>query len=314
MKRIILFCCLYLCSIYSMAQTAKKPTIMIVPSDNWCTQRYFTLTFEDQGRQIRIPDYQTAFQEDTELGGVISKLGELLTAKGYSLKDCEQEIKVIAQRTTEDNVTMSKQSGAMIAENPIDQLKRRVKSDVIIQIGWQVNKEALGKSITFTLEAFDAYSSKRIATASGTGEPSTEPIPVILESSVRNSIEGFDQQMSEWYNKIRTDGREIVMTIRCWDNWDNDLESEFNGEELLDCIQNWMHKNTINGVFNLTDNTESMAQFEQIHIPLFDENGKAVDARSWATKLRKYLQQEYGITSKVMVRGLGEANLILGEK
>ena len=76
-----------------------------------------------------------------------------------------------------------------------------------------------------------------------------------------------------------------------------------------------MVKNCVNGTFNLSDGTESFAQFEQVRIPLFDDKGMAMDARAFATKLRKYLQQPpFSITSKVMVRGLGEAIVILGEK
>lgn len=315
MKHTILVSILFCLAIPLMAeQQVKKPTLMIVPSDNWCIQRYFTQTYEDQGRQVRVSNYQQAFQEDTELGGVVSKIGELLTGKGYSLKDCEQELKNLALRTTEDNVTTSKTSGAMLVESPLDQLKRRTKSDVIIQIGWQLNKSNSGKMVTFILEAFDAYTSKRIATTTGTTQASNEPITVILEHAVMSYIDGFDTQMVKWYEDIIAHGREIVMTIRCWDNWENDLESEYNGEELLDCIQHWMEEHTVNGAFNLTDNTEDMAQFEQVRIPVYDANGKATDARSFATMLRKYLQAQYQIISKVVVRGLGEANLILGEK
>ena len=52
-----------------------------------------------------------------------------------------------------------------------------------------------------------------------------------------------------------------------------------------------------------------------MRIPLLDDKGRAMDARAFATKLRKYLQQPpFNITSKVMVRGLGEAIVVLGEK
>lgn len=125
-------------SIYS--QTAKKPTIMILPSDNWCVQRYFTQEFSNQGQTVRIPNYQQAFQEDIEIGTVISKVGGLLTGMGYSIKDAEQGIKSLATREAEDNVTMSKTSGASLAETPLDILKRRLKSDIVIQIGWNLNR------------------------------------------------------------------------------------------------------------------------------------------------------------------------------
>jgi len=315
MKKLSVFVFLLCCSLASIAQSAKKPTIMILPSDNWCTQRYFTTIFSNQGNNVKVPNYQQAFTEDIELPQVISKVGGVLTQLGYSLKDAEQEIKNLSTRMTEDNVTTSKTSGASLIESPLDILKRRTKSDIIIQIWWNLNRENKGHSVSFTLEAFDSYTNKRIATSTGTTQASKESIPVILEKAIKENIKPFDQQMNNWYADQQQNGREIVLTIRCWDNWENDLETEFEGNELTDCIQDWLQENTVNGAFNLTDATESFAQFEQIRIPLFNDKGRAIDARAFATELRKYLQKPpYNITSKVMTRGLGEAIIVLGEK
>lgn len=315
MKKLFIVFTFFISAVLALAQQAKKPTIMILPSDNWCNQRYFMTNFSDQGNMVKVPNYQQAFLEDTELGQVISKVGQVLTEEGYSLKDAEQEIKSMSIKTAEDNVTTSKKSGASLVESPLDQLKRRVKSDVIIQLWWQVNRTGIGNSASFTLEAFDAYTNKRIATSTGTTKPSSDIIPTLLAKAVKENIKPFDNQMDKWFADQSKRGREISLTIRCWDSWDKDLEEEYNGEELTDCIQNWLLKNCVNGTFNLSDGTESFAQFEQVRIPLFDDKGKAIDARAFATKLRKYLQQPpFSITSKVMVRGLGEAIVILGEK
>ena len=100
---------------------------MILPSDNWCNQRYFTQKFDNQGTTVSVPDYQRAFVEDIELPQVISKVGGVLTSMGYSLKDAEQEIKSLGVKQAEDNVLSSKTSGASIAETPLDILKRRMK-------------------------------------------------------------------------------------------------------------------------------------------------------------------------------------------
>lgn len=314
MKKTILLFCAFLLALSAASQT-KKPTIMILPSDNWCMQRYFMTTFDNQGTDMKVPNYQQAFQEDTELGQVISKVGGVLTSLGYSLKDAELEIKSLNVKQAEDNVTMSKTSGAQLVESPLDVLKRRVKSDIIIQIWWKLNREAAGRSASFTLEAFDAYTNKRIATSTGTTKASTDAIPVILETAVKENVQTFDQQMAAWYADQMTKGREVSLTVRCWDNWDKDLETEFDGEELTDCIQDWLQKNCVNGAFNLSDGTETFAQFEQVRIPLADERGRAMDARAFVTRLRKYLEQPpFNIPCKVIIRGLGEANIVLGEK
>lgn len=300
---------------FCWADIAKKPSLMILPSDNWCTQRYFTRSFDNQGSTVKVCDYQRAFMEDMELPQVISKVGGVLTGMGYSLKDAEMEIKSLGVKQAEDNVMTSKSSGAAIAEMPLDILKRRMKSDIVIQVWWNITKDPKGKVISFTLEAFDAYTNKRIATATGNSKPTNESIPLALENAVKENVKEFDRQLDSWYADQRKNGREITLTVRCWDNWDNDLETEYDGEELTDCIQQWMRQNTVNGSFNLSDGTESFAQFEQVRIPVVDQKGNAMDARAFATALRKHLQKApYNITSKVIIRGLGEAILILGEK
>lgn len=302
-------------SMVCFSQTAKKPTIMLLPSDNWCEQRYYTLKLDNQGVQTSFSDYQRAFREDLELPEVVSKIGELLTDLGYSLKDAEREIQSISFKVAEDNNTTSTSSGSSLQETPLDILKRRLKSDIVILLWWKLNREQKGRSITFTIEAFDSYTNKRIATSTGTSKVSDDPTSIVLQKCVKSNIKTFDNQMSNWYNNQKTEGREIALTIRCWDSWDKNLETEYKGEELVDCIQDWLRSNTVNGGFNLTDASESFCQFEQVRIPLFDDNGTALDARSFATLLRKEFQKTpYNITSKVMVRGLGEAIIVLGEK
>ena len=293
----------------------KKPTLMILPSDSWCEARFYTTTYTDiDDKQVKVPDYQQAFKQDSELSMTISELGRLLTAKGYSLKDAEQNIKSIATRNAEDNMTFSKTSASSLAESPLDMIKKRAKMDIYIQLWWKVNRVSEGKSVSFTLEAFDSYTNKRIATATGTSKASSEDVPVLLANAAKSSIKSFDKQMMAYYKDLSKNGREVLLTVKRWDSWEGDLETEFDGEELLDCIQKWLRRHTLNGNFNLTDATENFAQFEQVRIPLYDENNDGLDARSFAVKLRKYLRDEYGIVSKVMTRGLGEAIIVLGEK
>ena len=288
----------------------KKPTIMILPSDNWCDMRYYMTTYDNQGTKVKTPDYQLAFQQDPELNPVISRIGQLLTSLGYSLKDAEQGIKSISMRTAEDNMTTSKTSGASLSESPLDIIKRRLKSDILIQLSWTMGNSGN----TFTLEAFDTYTNKRIATATGNMSDGAS-VADRLFNSVNANVKPFDEQMVNWYKDLQKNGREINLTVRCWDNWDDDLETEFEGEELTDCLQKWMQEHTVNGNFNLSDGTESFAQFEQVRIPLADENGKAIDARTFGTQLRKYLAQPpFNISAKVMQRGLGEVIIVLGEK
>ncbi|MBR6054069.1 MAG: hypothetical protein IKP46_01865 [Bacteroidales bacterium] len=315
MKRLSFFVTFITLAIVAINLNAqqKKPTLMILPSDNWCTSRYFMTPFDNQGIVMEVPNYQRAFREDSELTTVISKIGQLLTAKGYSLKDAEQEIKSVYEKMGEDNVTYSK-SGASLAETPLDMIKRKAKMDILIQIWWKVNKESLGHSVNFTIEAFDSYTNKRIATSSGLSPASDKTVPVILENAIKASLKDFDKQMMDFYRDINKNGREIILTVKRWDSWEHDLETEYDGEELTDIIRKWIKNHTVGGNYNLSDATENKANYEQVRIPLYDRDGDGLDARAFAVDLRKYLSKEYGIVSKVMTRGLGEAIIVLGEK
>jgi len=46
---------------------AKKPTLMVVPSDNWCITNGYMMQFENQGMIETIPDYKAAFQQSSDL-------------------------------------------------------------------------------------------------------------------------------------------------------------------------------------------------------------------------------------------------------
>ena len=298
----------------AMAQEAKKPTIMLLPSDHWCSARYFTKNFDLQGKKIIINDFEAAFRDDAELAGVMGKLGMVMLDCGYALKDYSQEMKAMNDRQLEEEVTMSK-GGGMIVETPLDMLRRNAKHDIEMCVDWSVSKDPKGKVVDFTIEAFDTYTSKRIASVSGVSKPSNDNIALILQEAVKKSIADFDSQLQKFFAKQKSIGREIILSVRVWDTSPYDLEEEFDGDELIYHIENWLSDNTVKGAYNLSNATESRATFEQVMIPLFDAKGRALDARRFANELRKFLRDEpFEIECKVMMRGLGEAIIVIGEK
>lgn len=295
---------------------AKKPTLMILPSDNWCEQRYFNTVFDNQGTKQKVPNYKQAFQEDIELGQVISKIGSLMIDRGFPLKDAEQELKAIEARAAEDNMTSSVASGSSIAESPLDKLKNKAKADIMIQIWWKVNKTEQGKSVSFILEAFDAYTSKRIASSTGNGAPNnTEIVPILLQNAILANIDPFAAQLQSHFDDMFNNGREILLTVKKWNSWENDMETEIEGKEITDYVNEWLQKNTVKGRYSMADATENIIRCDQVRIPLFDTNNNAVDARQFAKGLQKYLKAApFNFEVKLMTRGLGEAILVLGEK
>lgn len=237
-----------------------------------------------------------------------------MAERGFPLKNLESAIKTLEGESAEDAMLTSK-SGNGVSESPIDKLKKTAKADIWMQLTWSINATGPKKSITFNLQGLDAYTDKQVSGASGTGQPSfTAELPVLLEEAVLSHIDNFNSQLQKHFDDLFANGREIIVRIKKFDSFDGDLESEYEGEELGTIIENWISANTVQGRFNTTDATENMMLFEQVRIPLFDDKNKAVDARGWLKGLQKTLKDKYTIDSKLMMKGLGQAQLVIGEK
>lgn len=303
-----------LCS--SAFSQPKKPTIMVVPSDQWCAQNGYVSTFDNQGVQEEIPDYSKALISNPDLQLAIGKINTLMADRGFPLKNLESVIKSIKEQNAEDNLIQSKTSGASLAENPIDRFRRTARADIIMQLNWSINSTGPKRSLSYNLQGLDSYTNKQIAGAQGTGAASfSADVPVLLEEAVIANMDNFCAQLQNYFEDLQENGREVSVMIRVFDNGSGlDLETEYNGKELSEIIDAWMAENTVNHVYNRSESSETFIKFEQVRIPLYRENGNAMDTESFVRSLRNHLRKTYEIQSKVLPRGLGYCILALGEK
>ena len=300
-----------------MEGQAKKPTIMVVPADVWCSENGYMTTYDNQGDEVSVPDYEKAVQNDMDLVNAITKIGELMAERGLPLKDLASTVRSIRQSSAEDEMTVSRSSGSSLAESPLDKLLNRAKADILVELAWKINTVGPKQSVTYTLRGIDAYTNKQVAAAQGTGAPSfSAEIPVLIEEATLEKMDGFIAQLQAHFDDLLANGREVNVNIRVFDNGSGmSLEDEYDGHELIDIIDDWMAQNTVQHRYSLTDATGNMMRFEQVRIPLYRENGMPMDTRRFVTELRRYLGKEpFNITSKVLTKGLGRADLVLGEK
>jgi hypothetical protein len=302
---------------------ARKPILMVVPSDNFCLDHGYSSVFEVQGQQKTYPDYKKALQSDDQLRLVITKMGTIMADRGFPLKDLEQELKSLENAAADRMMLMSSTSGAAIYETPIDQLKRSAQADIILNLDYDIKRQGPQQYITFNLRALDSYTNKQVAGAAGTGKPSAAAsADLLLEEAVLSHMDAFNSQLMNHFQEMFDKGREVSITILVWDNALVTLQDEFDydgyTDELGFIIEDWFADNTVEGRFSTTVATESQMKFEQVRIPLFFERrGReyAMDTRRFANQLRTFLRgAPFQIDAKIYQKGLGEAWLILGEK
>lgn len=317
MKRLIaiLFACFV--GIPAVFGQAKKPTLMVVPSDEWCARNGYMSEYDNQGTVVRIPDYKQALQGDADLLLVVSKINTLMADRGFPLKNLETVLKSIERRTAEENLISSKTSGAALSQSPLDMLRQTAKADIILQLTWKVNTNGPKSYVTYNLQGLDAYTDKQVAGAQGSGKPSlSTDVPVLLEEAVLDHMDNFAARLQSHFDDLFEHGREAVVSVRVFDNGSGlDLETEYDGATLGEVIDEWMFENTVEHRFGKLESSENRVEYEQVRVPLYNAKGMALDTEAFVRQLRRFLMAEpYKIDSKVVVRGLGSAMLILGEK
>lgn len=316
MKKSLFTLALALVALMASAQI-KKPELMVIPSDVWCINNGYYTEVENMGTTAKVPNYKQALQENMGLKLAIAKINDLMAERQFPLKSLEQELKNLEQRRMEDNLTTSK-AGNELSESPLDEVARTAKCDIILELTWDVKDMGPKHSLSYILEGRDAYTAKSIGSAAGTGAPSfSADVDVLLEEAIVANMDNFNNRLQAHFEEMQQIGREISMDVKVFANnaAGVDLETEFGDDELIDIINNWLQLNTVQGRFSMPYASENVANFTQVRIPVYDERGRAIDANAFAKGLAKMLKKEpYNIPSKVLVKGLGRAVIILGEK
>ncbi|MCQ2343390.1 MAG: DUF6175 family protein [Paludibacteraceae bacterium] len=314
MKKIFMTLLLSVLAINLLLAQAKKPSIMVIPSDVWCNQNGCVRNYEINGETLTVPDYKKALQTSDQLVFVISKLGSMMADRGFPLNTLEAALTRIDE-TAARNIIMTSKNGASIKENPIDMLNRQAKADILMKVTWAVKKNGPKSYITYTLQGIDPYTGKQVAGAEGVGEPSmSAAADVLLEEAVLEHIDNFCARLQAHFDDMFANGREVAMDIQIWDDTSIDLETEYMGKELGEIIENWVYDNTMNHRFQKSSSSETFARYEQMRIPLFNEQGRAIDTESFVRQLRSYLKKTFQLECKVVPDGLGHCYLIIGGK
>lgn len=321
MKRLSLIFLSFFCA-FSLSAQAKKPIIMVIPSDIYCIRSNYITEFKDEGGNVSmVPDFQKAFTSDENLRLAISELSRIMSDRDFPLKDLEQTLKKIENENNEAMLLTGKGGGELL-ESPIDRLKRTANPDIILDLDFSIKTKGPKKYISFNLRGVDAYTSKVITAASGDGAPSSAAtVGLLVEEAVLNHMDNFNTALLEHFNDMFENGREVAITVRMTENAPATLEDEFDfmGEtvQLQDVIDYWMDENCVNHRFSRASAGESYIQYEQVRIPLYKTvlgKERAIDTRAFALDLARFLNKEpFNLPYRIYERGLGNVWIILGE-
>lgn len=281
MKRILFFMCFFCLSVpfTTMAQKAKKPRVMVVPSDALLLQKGLLMKNDDMGESALFQNYQDALL-DIDIKACITKFGEMMTERGFPATDLEQMLKRVK---TNPNFII-----------PID-LK--------IDLTFKVDRQGPRKILYFELKGVDCYSGKQVAATSGTSAPSVSATVVeLLQEAVLDKIDPFNSQLQGHFEDMAQNGVETTLMIQTHDDV-GDIKVA--SVDLIDFVEKWLGDNCVNGSYSTDIAEGSVMQISQAKMSLFNDQDKAQDARQFYKKLSDSLSSA-GLKNKIRAKGMGE--------
>ena len=77
MKHFTLILVLLLSTFAGFSQ-AKKPTIMVLPSEIWCIRNGYVIEYDDMGTKKQLPDYKKAMQNDVDMRAMVASMADFM--------------------------------------------------------------------------------------------------------------------------------------------------------------------------------------------------------------------------------------------
>lgn len=302
------------------AADAKKPKIMVFPSDDWCITKGYV---QEDGKT---PDYEKALS-DVDMDGAVAVMGDVMAEMGYEMFSLKQELKQLHTEGAYDMAVTSKADG-MVQESDRDLVTRNVGCDFIVELSLLNKPFGARRTIEFKAQTIDAASRKILHGDIGTSSASSAPTPVLVKEAVGGFIDNFCHKIDLAFTNIEEKGREggIVFKIAsdCPLCFEDEVSVDGESGELADYINYWIEERAVDGNCSLNQKSRETLRFDQVRFPLFS----AVAAGGFGSKKGKVKAQtmesfikpisrdlaRFGVSVTTVPIGQGQAYVVLGGK
>jgi len=236
---------------------AKKPRVVVIPSDALLNQMGLLGATDDMGEINYLQHYKEAFL-DTDFKACIAKISEMFNDRGFPLTMLEAELR--------------RAQGKSIV----------IPVDIRLELNYKITKRGPQDILYFELTALDAYSSKQVGASSGQSKPAIGETKVnLLQEAVLDKIDKFALDIDNYFQTLASQGHESRLTI--------ESEGSYNLNDVIDDVEDWLSNNCVNGAYSTDNVDEAIIQVSQAMMPLYGANGKALDARNFYKPLRDVL-------------------------
>ena len=270
MKKIILTLIMFvglLASANAQQTVTVQPKIMVVP-------------FVKEGEDIR-----NVLENDVNKRIVLTKIKEAFDSRGFTTVDFLGRLKALSKA---NGLAMDNQSDlkTMIIQQSGADIYVDAESDVVLS--------GSGNGVKVIMTAYDTSTGNSLANKVGdSGKFYTDDIGRLASKAVEGQADAFLNVMQTKFNDIVTNGRSINVTIGFAQTSQYSMSSEVgaNGFALSDEIEMWMSENAYKGNYHIQGTTEKQMIFDDVRIPLKDDNGNNYNINKFGLKFMMFARK-----------------------
>lgn len=288
-----------------------RPQIMVLPSDNTLKNFKALSESKENGRTYYIRDYAAYLKNDYHAKRIFSAIQDEFNKQGYPLNDFEQTLKQLDTQAATD-----------IADNLGDDAKTQLlttaQPDIILELDYYTNAGKISltshdyhvgkgeRTISYTLNAIDAYTNKVVATINATnlkGESTTK----LIQADITEKMPKLQQDIQNYFSDILKRGRDITVRVAVENICDINLNDEsVEGDTYADYIIDYIKTHTVKGAYKMQRNTDKELYFVNCRIKLINDDGTQYGVYDWTRDLCKKLRKDLGLKVTNKAQGLGE--------
>lgn len=244
-----------------------QPKIMVVP-------------FVKEGEDIR-----NVLENDVNKRIVLTKIKEAFDSRGFTTVDFLGRLKALSKA---NGLAMDNQSDlkTMIIQQSGADIYVDAEIDVVIS--------GSGNGVKVIMTAYDTSTGNSLANKVGdSGKFYTDDIGRLASKAVEGQADAFLNVMQTKFNDIVTNGRSINVTIGFAQTSQYSMSSEVgtNGFALSDEIEMWMSENAYKGNYHIQGTTEKQMIFDDVRIPLKDDNGNNYNINKFGLKFMMFARK-----------------------
>ena len=270
MKKIILTLIMFvglLASANAQQTVTVQPKIMVVP-------------FVKEGEDIR-----NVLENDVNKRIVLTKIKEAFDSRGFTTVDFLGRLKALSKA---NGLAMDNQSDLKTM------IIQQSGADIYVDAEIDVVLSGSGNGVKVIMTAYDTSTGNSLANKVGdSGKFYTDDIGRLASKAVEGQADAFLNVMQTKFNDIVTNGRSINVTIGFAQTSQYSMSSEVgaNGFALSDEIEMWMSENAYKGNYHIQGTTEKQMIFDDVRIPLKDDNGNKYNINKFGLKFMMFARK-----------------------